>query len=127
MKYILLIMLMLLSACYRVEEPYLEYVTRFEKEYRPVYVSVIGDRYMSNKYLAICYRNATNYIHVNAKKWPGLTDVQKEIVIFHEMGHCALGIKEHVNTKSIMNSKAPELLDDYEENRDEYIEELLGE
>lgn len=50
------------------------------------------------------YFGATPTILINHVAWNKLSEDQKEITVFHEMGHCVLG-KGHDDTKwSIMNS-----------------------
>lgn len=79
--------------------------------------------------------NETPRIDLNENYWKFATDQQKEILLFHELGHCLLN-REHDDTLS--SNKAPasimftnELylagtLDEYyRDHRDEYLKELF--
>lgn len=122
MKLLIFLLLICISACNYVDHKYLEYVERFEKEFKPISVTIVEDNFMSSAYYGVCYRNATRYIHINNKKWEDLSYMQKEILIFHELGHCVLN-KEHGT--GIMLENSVDFLIDYEENRKMYIKELL--
>ncbi len=87
--------------------------------------------------LGQCVRDpeAGNQIHVDRSYWenPNTTDLEKEFVVFHELGHCILN-RDHLNDpdsdgvcSSIMyngNSPACNLVYT-ESNRDELIDELF--
>lgn len=66
-------------------------------------------------------------ITVNKASWLTMTPIQKEFVIFHEMGHCALGRSDHVTAYPSLMNAALYLgkISFYESNRDRYLEELF--
>lgn len=83
--------------------------------------------------LAFCsvWESGVREVSIDKAGWFASTEVQKEWLIFHELGHCVLS-REHNNVvndvgvpASIMNSYRPEDLEDYYlEERTEYIKEL---
>lgn len=90
------------------------------------------DKNMDNV-VGVCYYSK-NLIIIDENRWYTLKEYQKEIVVYHELGHC-LQDKEHpkVDTNydiierkdSIMNELLYITEQDYYENRDLYIEELF--
>ena len=80
--------------------------------------------------LGYCSFGAGWYILVNSDRWPSLGPGQREALLLHELGHCALGRKHNDiqvdgRPASIM---ATYLVDEvnYQANRDEYLKELWG-
>jgi len=78
--------------------------------------------------LAVCkqYRSAIDttvrHIIIDLKRWNTLYEVQREILILHELGHCEGQLGHYPNT--IMNST----IINYEEyviNREEYLNEFV--
>ena len=73
-------------------------------------------------------------ITINEDYWNAISDYKKEILIYHELGHCVLDLRGHDNEqievegctipKSIMNESL--LMNSYEENREYYLEELFN-
>lgn len=75
---------------------------------------------------------APNIVEVDDEFWARATDLEKEYVVFHELGHCILG-RDHDDTRnsngtcsSMMQSGLTNCRVEYNaSNRDEYINELF--
>lgn len=91
-----------------------------------------------DKYKGICvtYANGEKEIIVAKKWWDSASYTKKEIFIFHELGHCALG-RDHndelvkvgdseFQKLSLMNSFLPSSFD-YLDYREEFLIELFTE
>ncbi len=70
-------------------------------------------------------------IIINIQQWHQKTDLIHEMILYHELGHCELGLLAHDNRTdkygrllSIMNSVVLDSLD-YESFHEEYIQEYL--
>lgn len=88
--------------------------------------------------VGICYTNTIinitgPYIVLRRKSWNYLTPVEREQLLFHELGHCILE-REHDETKIEFRGRRiptsimyPHILDeiDYREDRERYIDELF--
>ena len=75
--------------------------------------------------------NGIESININVVFWPGIPAMQKERLIFHELGHCVLNrshletISENGRCLSIMNSGL-NCSDNYSaETREKYLDELF--
>lgn len=84
-------------------------------------------------YLAVCIREKTgpNEIVVDKGIWNELNSEEKEIVLFHELGHCVLDRDHHdqeylSNPMSIMNHGLISS-EKYTDHRSGYIKELFTE
>lgn len=72
-----------------------------------------------------------NTIYINVVFWPAISELGKEKLVFHELGHCILK-RSHLETsgtdgvcKSIMHS-GKGCADNYDETtRDQYLDELF--
>ena len=65
-----------------------------------------------------CTENATPLVQINVTTWEYISPERKELLIFHELGHCILG-KGHDDTKlAIMNTN---LLESYGNKRTELL------
>lgn len=70
---------------------------------------------------------------IEIEYWQGLKDLEKEFLIFHELGHCVLA-RSHLNTQdengfcsSMMQSGSGECIDNYNaETRATYLDELFA-
>lgn len=100
------------------------YVETFEKESitygMPTQVLELVIRFsteLKNDVAGQCQRNpnASPLILINISYWEYLTPGQKEILLFHEMGHCVLGFGHDDTEKAIMNTR---LLAGYGSNRE---------
>ncbi len=62
------------------------------------------DDYMGERVLAQCWLT-DNKVFVSKRAWEHANVILKEYVLFHEMGHCLLGIWTHTDTPlEIMNA-----------------------
>lgn len=80
----------------------------------------------------ISYADGSKEIVINERNWDRLDDLEKEYVVFHELGHCVLN-RSHDNTQdnsgtcqSIMQSGEGQCESTYNENnRSQLLEELF--
>lgn len=148
---------LLVSACGRgtVDPAFSDYVTRFEQASqdhgKPTKVNnsiSFGDlgnasetgsgEAESNETVAVCHNGflQAHDIIVDKNAWTGMTDTDREEVIFHELGHCVLG-RGHTNetqwnltagykvATSVMNVERVNV-SAYEASRDSYVDELFN-
>ena len=76
------------------------------------------------------FNNDVPYITISADAWHGIVETSKEILMYHELGHCLLG-RNHRNDKdmaginvSIMGEYALQYRH-YEARRDDFVNELF--
>ena len=103
----------------------------------PVYVNFIEIKFasLSSRTLAVCNLGMdVPTISVNQALWGNLTDDQKKLVLYHELGHCVLK-KGHENQVGPSSSRRKMLsimdahpldLTDFEQYKLEYLEELFN-
>ena len=127
-----------------VDEDLQEYFDRFaleaiERGIKVAYDSIpISARITvidQNNIAGTCTRrdHDNNDIEVNRAFWERATDLEREFVVFHELGHCYLD-REHTEVQhsdgtcsSIMASGTGTCRNNYTINtRDDYIDELFG-
>lgn len=84
-----------------------EYIESFESYHKASVMDIpIGFSDLEPKIAGVCYRtiyNGTmhpNYILIDRKYWPTMSEYQKTNLIFHELGHCALN-REHVTPDGV--------------------------
>lgn len=83
---------------------------------------------ITSKGVAFCQKDQKQIV-INQDAWHGYSDLKKEIVVFHELGHCLLN-KDHNNNEhlgeklSIMHERILNP-DFYEDNRVHYLDELF--
>ena len=77
--------------------------------------------------------NHPNHVTIDLEFWENASDLFKEFIIFHELGHCYLARdhREDANAngtcKSLMRSGVEDCRDNYNVNtRDRYIDELFN-
>lgn len=85
--------------------------------------------------IGVCYSmiDGSRYIILDRDFWNSFRDeATRELLLFHELGHCALNRFEHIDHNredglpaSIMNSSLIETKD-YVNNRDYYLDELFS-
>ncbi len=82
----------------------------------------------------VSYTNGAHRIYIDPEYWVRATDLEREFVVFHELGHCVLG-RSHVDTaddrglcQSIMTSGLGECRIVYTATtRDDFLIELFDE
>lgn len=84
------------------------------------------------KAMARCYRGfGARYVVVARNYWDKMHDLQREEVIFHELGHCLLD-RPHRNEErfnvpcSLMNGTGLPYIADYGSHKENYLDELFG-
>lgn len=101
------------------------YVDRFEKECMlTVTIPIYLDPFMSKDYFGACYYLGS-HIHLNESSWNKMDDTEREMLVFHELGHCELR-KKNTKGRSIMNIRPLSNKEDYIKNRGKYIKELCN-
>lgn len=80
---------------YSIEDDFIYYVRNFETRMNTrITIDIRFSDSVSDDYVAVCYSynpkklSLKNYIEVNPRHWEKLSDQEKELVIFHELGHC---------------------------------------
>jgi len=76
-----------------------------------------------------CY-TASKVIVINKDKWSELSNIEKESVVIHELGHCAMGLKHNeghdVNQWPIsIMYPSVDISYYYEQNKDVYLDRLF--
>lgn len=120
-----------------VDKRAIKYVKRFEKFagfkipfVRIAFVQSFGIKHEKKKTIGLCTK-IDMQIYLPGYKWDDMTDLEKEELVFHEIGHCVLG-RGH-NEHKIKDSKCPysimwpKQIGDkcYKRYRKHYIKELL--
>lgn len=115
--------------------PLLMYVKRFEHECKrlvtiPVLFADLQGRSAGNCQI----RGGIRRIYIDYKEWMQYSDLGKEQLVFHELGHCVLNRYKHDDTfiqirgvlmpRSIMYPVVFGYTEAYEENREYYVKEL---
>lgn len=85
------------------------------------------------RWIGYCWmpNGGTPEVVLSSKYWAGATYYAKEILMFHELGHCLL-LKDHIGTFNADGMPAsimyPETFDAYyyERNREQYLTEFFG-
>ena len=101
---------------------------------RGVLEDVENDASTTGRLLAHCSAQdgATNIITIDATRWTRFDDFSKQYIIFHELGHCALG-RDHLddtdiegNCESLMNSLFDRCIDEFTSmTRSDLLDELF--
>lgn len=74
----------------RPDQVFQPYVERFEHNFN-VKINNIGMNFnsLNDDTVGICYYNITgNYIEIDRGFWDKSNDLTREVLIFHELGHC---------------------------------------
>lgn len=114
-------------------------VARFEEEFSvkvrfPVRFYIAKDSSVGQ---CASWRSGARMVRIDVRRYPPLTDSQKEMVIYHELGHCVLNLEHDAGTTTFDNVKGewprsimhPMMFDEiealvYKTNRKYYIKEL---
>lgn len=123
-----------------VDEPLHKYFKKFEEEgkKRGVKVDLIKSKVYgsltkihANSIVGICDNNKTR-VFIDKDFWDRSSDLSKELIIFHELGHCYLKLPHKTNTsndgvcQSIMRPGNGNCLDFYtSKTREKMIDELF--
>jgi hypothetical protein len=121
--------------------PYIERFQVYTKIPVPSTVIAFSDRLSADTEKAgtcIRYTNSIgnyNRIDINETVWKELTDLEKEQLVFHELGHCVIMRKGHIDAvlangcpQSLMSTKLfgrSKIYSCYDEYHGYYIEELV--
>jgi len=127
-----------------VENSLIRYYDSFEQEAAKRGLNIDLDDYDLHSHIAeiqeegvagTCHYNShsSNVITIDLTFWNNASDAVREMVVFHELGHCVLyqGHREEANNQgaclSLMNSGTAGCHVYYsEENRDYYLDELFS-
>ncbi|NJO65047.1 MAG: hypothetical protein HC836_45145 [Richelia sp. RM2_1_2] len=116
----------------------IEYIQRFEEFYNhKVEYSVTFVDAMENNVVGVCYywSNGGRSVKISKEFWALSHDLERESLIFHELGHCSLNRDHTTETIAYNNYSVPRSImypyifggsHYYEERRDEYIQELFS-
>ena len=82
--------------------------------------------------IGLCSYDVVNIIYIDADYWARATHWEQELLLFHELGHCVLGIRFHDNSRnqagfplSIMSTYIiPEVY--YARHRAYYLDQLFA-
>lgn len=135
----LLCLALSLSGCGPVPDSQIEpdlahYVATFEQAWGSKVNFPVSQAVIDPQFGGVCYNmnSPSRHVVINATYWSSLSESAKEQLIFHELGHCALG-RQHrgdVNAAgspaSIMYPKMFGYMAQYVTNRTAYIQELFG-
>lgn len=139
--------LLLISACSQeadqvfIEDELNDYFLRFQAEAALRGITVDFDQAQIEGYLddieienasGACQQGEPSFILVDRDWWAAADDLEKEFLIFHELGHCFL-LREHLDTQdddgvclSMMHSTSTVCDNQYDlDTRDEYLDELF--
>lgn len=108
MRMMLVLAIWALSGCGKpqtIEVPFIPYVRTFEAVYgQPVALDINFSDVLQIGQSGLCLHDGN--ILISREIWDHSTDTEKELVIFHELGHCVLN-REHdmsLNAKGYPNS-----------------------
>jgi len=139
MRYAILALVSLtLGGCGRLDlGEFAPYVQRFEAEGQARgwdvqvtnLVVKLGD--LPDGMYGICHHGLTPEIEVSRAYWPGATEEQREILLFHELGHCILE-REHGGEAGRLDDRPSSLMAKgmvqdwaWKTYRTEYLDELF--
>jgi hypothetical protein len=131
---ILLALITVLFACSHYDPEYFQDKFRKDTGVNSNVPIKIVKKFKTDSYplaVGLCYYNPTPNIEILESFWLKSSDTLREILIYHELGHCALNRVEHSQIKignystSLMYPIIPHELE-YLSCKDEYIEELLA-
>jgi Putative phage metallopeptidase len=135
---LLLVVAIFLSYCRRKPSTpeFEKYVTKFEQEFNiDTFGIPVHFKEMEGTEVGVCYYFHIKYwrsIGIKKEYWESVSDVDREILMYHELGHCVMGL-EHDDTlfdvgpfninNSLMNSYTiPDVF--YINFRQHYIDDL---
>ena len=101
---------------------------RFDSVYKTKTNTLFEVYYSKVSTLGFCTED--NHIQVNLFHWRKLSQLDKVWLVFHELGHCVLGLDHNTELnslgypKSIMYPIMFSMLKHYKQNHDEYINQM---
>ncbi len=115
------------------------YIHEFQKAWGKDIKTPINFGDMDKGIAGVCHSwtNGHTEIEIDKDFWDYAMEYQKEVLIFHELGHCELDRRHDFGTVELDGNTCPssvmrtplfhiyEIFDCYELNRDYYIEELF--
>ena len=142
MKYLLLLLFIFITNCapvgnsVGVEDEFIEFIalySKYKKEYTGTsYIGGVSVVFHELEYpmIGACAtlnghsRGYRIYIEPNYWNNPLVTDVERELLILHELGHCDLGY-DHFDESSIMEPAAIDV-DLYLNNKDYFLTQFFN-
>lgn len=121
-----------------IDDAFKQYVARFEDAYGQKVSMLIQFEKQEAPRLGVCYSwdDGHREIKIDREGWDDMSDLGKEQLMFHELGHCQLNrphIEDNIKLgrwlnapKSIMHPYVFGEWSVYEENHDYYVKELLN-
>jgi len=85
---------------------------------------------MSDKFVAQCWMYKQK-VYINVHKWSKLNSLQREYVLYHELGHCVLNIENHIDDANghvlhLMNPGITHrLVQEYQDHREKMLYDLF--
>lgn len=64
-------------------------------------------------------------VTLNSKYWEHMNDDQKRLLVYHELGHCLLGLPHSSDPHSIMVNSTDLVYESFVKNKDELVKELF--
>lgn len=124
-----------LTSNYLIDSAFIKHIQQFKVEHEKFTKQTINTNKISIQFsnkvsktqFAICHKQLeanAGEIFVNKEEWFNSSEIERELIIFHELGHCALGILSHIEEGSLMKSSKLETID-YIKNRDKYLKQLF--
>ncbi len=112
------------------EAKFRDYIFDWEKELISARLISINDDAVGQ---CLTFNNGSNQINIDISYWNKSTDLEREFLVFHELGHCLLE-RSHLDQRnqdgtctSMMNSGESLCKKNYNlETRKEYIDELFS-
>lgn len=149
MKYTIIVLLLTLTSCATIKRDksthnpmFDSYIVKFQKEHKrvtgktlkvttPISFGIVRKRYGFDAYCMMSLAHKRNRsIVIDKRRWFELSEAAKEILIYHELGHCELNRMhredryDNRRPKSIMSANMMQRRF-YERYREEYIKELF--
>ncbi len=108
----------------QIDSQYQKYVQKFEEiSGVRVEVSVLASDLPEKSYgRCTRYPIVSSVVQIDAKKWQHLDEPSREVIMFHELGHCVLGLGHVENT--VMARLYNSVSEQYANDPEPYLEIL---
>ncbi len=109
-----------------VDPAFTQYVSRFERiTGTRVSVSVVSAS-LEHKIYGRCKRPLLlpSYVQIDIKRWERLDEASREVILFHELGHCVLGLRHQEGT--VMAPVFDSVVEGYAKDPAPYLAILSG-